>query len=129
MKLTEEEIMPKTKRRPRPRTPRRGRCQRCGCMDGSACLTPMGPCYWITPERDLCSACVGPLLLEHGRELKQLWTVARRLLDQVAQLVGQVVAPLVGHVERLALRSASPAGQQRSRASAARKPARLHHSR
>ncbi len=38
-------------------------CVQCGCDDFHACVTPMGPCAWVTVEangRDgLCSGCAG----------------------------------------------------------------------
>ena len=31
------------------------RCRGCGCDDTHACVTPAGPCHWVSPDR--CSAC------------------------------------------------------------------------
>jgi len=40
------------------------RCRECGCTEDNACITPMGPCYWVT--KDLCSACEA-YLFKFGR--------------------------------------------------------------
>lgn len=37
-----------------------GTCKRCGCTDDDClqCVLMTGrPCFWVNPERDLCSAC------------------------------------------------------------------------
>lgn len=34
-----------------------GTCSSCGCTDDRACVTDDGPCFWVDPERTLCSAC------------------------------------------------------------------------
>ncbi len=31
-------------------------CEVCGCSEFNACITPTGPCFWVTPN--LCSGCV-----------------------------------------------------------------------
>jgi len=33
-----------------------GRCTRCGCTEERAC---QGGCYWVDPDRTLCSRCAG----------------------------------------------------------------------
>lgn len=40
----------------RPRFPR-GVCHGCGCSQFDPCLTSIGPCWWVSPKRDLCSGC------------------------------------------------------------------------
>lgn len=30
-------------------------CRVCGCTDNNACITEVGPCWWV--EEELCSAC------------------------------------------------------------------------
>jgi hypothetical protein len=36
-----------------------GICKICGCTDTNACVHPeLGPCWWLTPDKDLCSHCV-----------------------------------------------------------------------
>jgi hypothetical protein len=35
-----------------------GVCQRCQCTEDDACLVEGVPCSWVTPAKDLCSACV-----------------------------------------------------------------------
>jgi hypothetical protein len=30
-------------------------CRECGCTELNACLTILGPCWWV--EKDLCCAC------------------------------------------------------------------------
>lgn len=32
-------------------------CRKCGCTEMSACATPIGPCFWVSPN--LCSGCIG----------------------------------------------------------------------
>lgn len=37
-----------------------GQCKRCGCTEDNClqCVLKTGlPCFWVNPERDLCSAC------------------------------------------------------------------------
>ena len=33
-------------------------CIRCGCSDEAACMTPAGPCHWVSTDPPICSACV-----------------------------------------------------------------------
>lgn len=34
-----------------------GVCRVCGCTDNNACVEFGDPCYWVTANHDLCSAC------------------------------------------------------------------------
>lgn len=34
------------------------KCRQCGCTNTNQCQSASrGPCYWVTPAGDLCSAC------------------------------------------------------------------------
>jgi DNA-directed RNA polymerase subunit RPC12/RpoP len=35
-----------------------GVCKVCGCTENNACMTEVGPCFWVNEEKDLCSNCV-----------------------------------------------------------------------
>jgi hypothetical protein len=33
------------------------KCIGCGCTDERACMTPAGPCHWVSEDPPICSAC------------------------------------------------------------------------
>jgi hypothetical protein len=43
-----------------------GVCKVCGCTDNNACITLLGPCWWVDETQTLCSACINGQLFKNG---------------------------------------------------------------
>ncbi len=63
-----------------------GICKICNCTEGHACVTPEGPCRWITS--DLCSACV--IELKSGEHTGK-YPDCGLLIEKVCQLCAHLV--------------------------------------
>lgn len=50
-------------------------CPQCTCTDDNACLTSMGPCFWLAGS-DLCSACLFPAIRLSGPQIEEVRTIA-----------------------------------------------------